>query len=129
MARVLEALLLLLSVELSVPAREGVRWAVKIAGGSSREALARQLAEERGMEFVGPVHPFLGVYELRLPHRAIELGSVEVIGRMDSPSVEDAVHAELSGHPEVEWVSRQVALKRTKRDFSDPAFPKQWHLV
>ena len=130
MARFEVLLLVLLFLDICLPSREDVRWAVKISGGRSREAAARRLAEERGLEFVGRVDPFPDVFELRLTHKAMEARSVnERIGKLDGPSVDDDIHAELLGHPAVRWASKQIPLKRTKRDFSDPAFPRQWHLV
>ena len=126
----LEVLLILGSVEICLPSQQDVRWVVKVSGGRSREAAAIQLAEERGLEYVGPVEPFPDVFELRLSRKTMESRSVDHgIGQLDDPFVEDAVDAELSGHPAVEWVSKQVPLKRTKREFTDPAFPRQWHLV
>ena len=128
--RLSKVLLLLVSVEICLPSEEDVRWAVKIAGGRSREAAARRLAEEKGLDFVGRVDPFPDVFELRLSRKTIHSRSVDYgIGQLDAPSLENAVHAELSGHPAVKWASKQVPLKRTKREFSDPAFPRQWHLV
>ena len=127
MKRLLEALVILLSAEISMPTSGDVIWAVKLTGGTSR---ARELADERGLELVGRVDPFPDVFEFRLPRSAMEARSVEDgIGKLDDPSVDGAVHDELMGHPAVQWVSRQVPLRRTKRDFADPAFPRQWHLV
>ena len=127
MKRLLEALVILLSAEISMPTSGDVIWAVKLTGGTSR---ARELADERGLELVGRVDPFPDVFEFRLPRSAMEARSVEDgIGKLDDPSVDGAVHDELMGHPAVQWVSRQVPLRRTKRDFDDPAFPRQWHLV
>lgn len=120
-------LVVLLAIDVCQPAREVTSWVVKIAGGGSRESEARRLAMERGLEFVGPVASFTDIFELRHPssvsieHRIINRDVII----QDDPSIDD----HLSGHPIVEWVSKQVALKRTKRDFSDPAFPRQWHLV
>jgi subtilisin family serine protease len=94
------------------------------------EGLAKELAEERGLEFVGRVDPFPNVFEFKLSHKVMLDHSVERgINIQDEQSIEDALHNELSGHPSVKWVSKQVALKRTKREFSDPAFNQQWHLV
>lgn len=103
-----------------------VNWAVKIAGEAYPEARAREIAAERGLEFVGRVEPFPDVFELRLSREVTRARSVDNTGRV--PSVDD-VHNELSAHPDVKWASKQVALKRVKRDFSDPAFSQQWHLV
>jgi hypothetical protein len=112
-----------------------VSWAVKLDPGAmtsrgDMEGLAKELAEERGLEFVGRVDPFPNVFEFKLSHKVMLDHSVERgINIQDEQSIEDALHNELSGHPSVKWVSKQVALKRTKREFSDPAFNQQWHLV
>lgn len=92
-------------------------WAIKMTS----EWEARDLAKSQGLSFVGRVDPFPDVFELQLSHSTIKTGDIQ--------SAEDAIHTELSGHPAVGWVSKQVPLKRTKREFSDPAFSQQWHLV
>ena len=128
----LEALLVLLAAaRLSLPSSGDVRWAVKIAArGNSREQTARELADERGLELVGQVDPFPDVFEFRLSQKERQARSAgDGIGQMDSQTVDEAVHASLVGHPAVEWVSKQVGLRRVKREFKDPAFPRQWHLV
>ena len=104
-----------------------VRWAVKVRGDdNSPEERARELAGEHGLLFVGRVDPFPDVFELELPHELIQARS---IGQMDVQFVEDTVHNDLTDHPDIKWASKQVALIRRKREFSDPAFIKQWHLV
>lgn len=137
--RALKALLVL-CVQLSLSSTTArderpVSWAVKLGHEDATEPgdlvmLAAELAKEQRLELVGRVDPFPDVFELRLPQngiweRARERGTREV----DSRSIEDTVHEELSGHPVVKWTSKQVPLKRTKRGFSDPAFDRQWHLV
>lgn len=132
--------LLVLCVQLSLSATTGrnersVTWAVKVGHEDATEpedlvTLAAELARQQRLELVGHVDPFPDVFELRLPQnvireRARERGTREV----DSGSIEDSFHEELSGHPVVKWASKQVPLKRTKRAFSDPAFDRQWHLV
>ena len=110
---------------------KSVSWAVKldpeaVMSQGDVEGLAKELAEERGLEIVGRVDPFPNVFEFKLSHKVmLERG----IRQRDVQSIEDTLHDDLSGHPSVKWVSKQVALKRTKREFSDPAFPQQWHLV
>ena len=132
--------LLLLSIQLWLCQRAGgrgnpVSWAVKLGNqdmtsSQEMEARARELAKERGLEFVGRVEPFPNIFQFDLPREVIDyhIQSRE-IGQLDAQSVEDSFHNELSGHPSVMWASKQVALIRTKREFSDPAFEQQWHLV
>lgn len=131
----LEALLVL-CVQLSLCSLSGgsgrtVSWAVKLTMTSPEdiERRAVELARERGLEFVGRVDPFSSIFEFRLSQDAQYQIEERGIGKKDAQSVEDTFHDELSGHPAVKWVSKQVALKRTKREFSDPAFVRQWHLV
>ena len=90
----------------------------------------RELADERGLELVGQVDPFPDVFEFRLSQKERQARSAgDGIGQMDSQTVDETVHASLVGHPAVKWVSKQVGLRRVKREFKDPAFPRQWHLV
>lgn len=104
-----------------------VHWAVKVGVSEER---AREIASERGLEFVGRVDPFPDVFEMKLSREAIQARTVD---SSLVQSADDVVHDELSGHPDVKWASKQIALKRVKRDFtdqfSDPAFGRQWHLV
>ena len=99
-----------------------IRWAVKMTSESD----ARVVAREQGLSFVGRVDPFPDVFELELPRRAMKTGGEDGwSAKRDVQSVDEA----LSGHPAVGWASKQVALRRTKREFYDPAFVRQWHLV
>lgn len=135
--RALKALVVL-CVHVSLSSTTGgngrpVSWAVKLGHDedtTTPEVLAKKLAREQGLEFVGRVDPFPDVFEFSLSQNAIlERVRERGTGGIDSHSIEDTVHEELSGHPVVKWASKQIPLKRTKREFSDPAFHRQWHLV
>ena len=132
----LEALLVAcVHVSLCSVTEKSISWAVKLDPGAAMspegvEGLAKKLAEERGLEVVGRVDPFPNVFEFKLSHKVMLDQSAERgIRQRDVQSLEDALHNDVAEHPSVKWVSKQVALKRTKREFSDPAFTQQWHLV
>lgn len=132
-------MLLILCVQLFLPSMTGgsdqpVSWVVKLryedATASRSMTRAVELAREQGLECVGRVDPFPDVFEFRLSPSVIQdLIRERGTRDMDAQSVENMFDEGLSGHPVVRWASKQVPLKRTKREFSDPAFEKQWHLV
>jgi len=106
------ALLLGLSSNQAVT-QEPRTWAVKIKPNSLLFSPdADQIANHLGLTNAGRVHPFPDVYKF-------------TVTASNSPTTSD-----LRSHPNIEWSSRQVRLKRSKRlQFNDPQFGHQWHLL
>lgn len=89
--------------------------------------IAVSLAQDFGLENMGHVSPFLGVFKLRLGFHEGGMEKRDISRRLAE------VDRSLDEHPKVLWASRQHCLVRHKRkvrmDFNDPMFSRQWHLV
>ena len=99
-------------------------WAVKVRGGEEGSqgeltAVADSTATDLGLVNRGRIEPFPNIFLFELD-----------AGSRSGRSVM-ATHTVLGQHPAVVWTSKQRPLTRVKRDvqFSDPYFPRQWHLV
>jgi len=123
--------------------QDSAEWVVKLAPNlisnnlwswQSDEQKANKLAEELGMENLGQVEPFPGVFRFR-HHLSGWTGSKpgsEGGSEVGKRSVE-AVDILLEEHGSLVWSKKEVAIVRKKRtnylQLNDPMFNKQWHLV
>ena len=118
--------------------QESAEWVVKLAphlmsnnlwSWQNDEQKANKLAEELGMENLGQVEPFPGVFRFR--HH---LGGWSGLSdsRLGKRSIE-TVDKLLERHNSLVWSKKEVAIVRKKRtdylQLNDPMFNKQWHLV
>lgn len=80
---------------------------------------------ERGYEVLGQVGTLDGHFVVR--HTETHAHHQKDPSHRLSPSLHVTEH--LRSHNSVKWAEQQVLVKYDKRDFPDPLFPSQWHLV
>lgn len=103
-------------------------WAVKLPDHLHKDGHKHiaDIAEDIGLTNHGNIGHLAGHF-LLVHHTFYNRSSSD----RDLGSFGDLVTRTLQNHPRVEWVEREIVLKRKKRslEFKDEFFPSQWHLV